>query len=101
MLIQFFVLLFGGAVASLIGGIKYKRWLLTMFSTILFLVLAFTAFRIEVVSGGVTLYFEEIVIILLNWFGAIVAFIFTLVGMLGAFKDRNKKTPGPQYGGGY
>jgi len=96
MLIEFFVMLLAGAVTSLVVGIKYKKWLLTMFSTILFLVLAFSAFKIEIVSGGVTLVFQDIVIIYLSWFGGFVSFIFTLIGTVNQLRSRNQQ-PQQQY----
>ena len=87
MLIQFFVILFAGAVGLLIAGIKYKRWLLTLISTVLAAVCAFQAFRIEIVSGGVTIVFQEVVIVLLCWAITLVGFIFTILGMIDAYKN--------------
>lgn len=105
MLIQFFIILLVASVGSLYMGLKYKKWLLTMFSTVLFGVLAFSAFRIEVVTGGVNLVFQEIALVLLMWLGTFAGFIFTLVGMVDHLRTSRgkKKNPGGypgQYGGG-
>jgi len=71
-----------------------------MMATILALVCAFQAFQIEVVSGGVTIIFQEIVIVLLSWLIAMVAFIFTLMGMVSAYKERQKKASEGKLSGG-
>lgn len=99
MLITFFVILFGGSLALTFTGIKYKRWLLTMMGTILALVCAFQAFEIEVVSGGVTLVFQEIVIVLVCWLLTLVAFVFTLVGMIDGYKEHKESKNKQQLGG--
>ena len=92
MLIEFFVMLLGGAVAALIVGLKMKKWLLTMFSTIMFLVLALQALKIEIVSGGVTLVFQDVVITYVAWFGSFVSLIFTLVGMVNTIRDKRQES---------
>jgi len=97
MLIQFFLILFGGAVALLIMGVKLKRWLLCLISTVLSAVCAFQAFKIELVSGGVTLVFQEVVIVLLCWAITLVGFVFTLIGAVWSVKEMNaqkNKQPG-------
>lgn len=91
MLITLFLVLIVGAFVSIYAGIRYQKWLFCMIATILFLVLAFTAFKIEVPSGGVTLVFQEIVIVLLCWAGSIISLIFTLVGMISYIRDTRKK----------
>jgi hypothetical protein len=97
MLIEFFVMLLGGAVAALVVGIKMKKWLLTMFSTIMFLVLALQALKIEIVSGGVTLVFQDVIITYLSWFGSMVSLIFTLVGMVNNIKEKRQEAGQGQY----
>lgn len=97
MLIEFFVMILGGAVASLIVGIMKKKWLLTMFATVLFLMLALQAFKIEVVSGGVTLIFQDIIITYLGWFGGFVSFIFTLVGMANTVRQKRADASQGEY----
>lgn len=101
MLIQFFIILLVGAVGCMYLGIKYKKWLFPFFSTIMFMVLAFSAFRIEVVTGGVNLIFQEIVIVLLMWLATTVAAGLTLIGMINHLKESRdqKKNPIPKYGG--
>jgi len=98
MLIQFFLLLFGGGTALLILGVKFRRWLLCLMATILEAVCALQAFRIEIVSGGVTLVFQEVVIVLLCWVLTLIAFIFTLVGAVSAIQESSKKKPQPTGG---
>ena len=96
MLVQFFIILMVGAVGSFYLGLKMRKWLLTMFSCILFSVLAFSAFRIEVVTGGVNIVFQEIVLVGLMWLGVFASAIFTLVGMVDNLKaSRNKKQGQP------
>lgn len=87
MLITFFLIMIVGAFASLFFGIKYKHWIGCAIAAILFLVLAFSAFRIEVPSGGVTLVFQEIVIVLLCWAGAGISTLFTLLGAAAYVKE--------------
>jgi hypothetical protein len=87
MLLQFFIMLLVGAVGSLVVGIKYKKWLPCMLAVILFLVLAFQAFKIEVVSGGVTIVFQDIIITWLSWFGAMVGTIFTFNGVINQKRE--------------
>lgn len=101
MLAQFFIILLVGAVGSLVLGLKMKKWLLTMFATILFLTLAFQAFSIEVVTGGVTLQFTEIIIVLLMWFGGFASFMATLYGAINHYRNRDSKknTPPVPWGG--
>lgn len=89
MLIQFFLILFGGSLALLITGIKFRRWLLCLMSTVLSAVCAFQAFRIELVSGGVTLVFQEVVIVLLCWAITLIGFIFTLLGAVWSVQEMN------------
>lgn len=91
MLIQFFIIMLFGAVGSFYLGLKYQRWLLTMFSAILFFVLAFQAFKIEVVTGGVNLVFQEISLVLLMWFAGFAASAFTLVGVVNQIKQKGEK----------
>lgn len=87
MSIQFFLIILAVSGGFLYGGIRYKKWLLCMGSTVFFLVLAFQGFRILIVTGGVTIVFQEIIVVILMWMGAIVAFIFTLLGMVKAAQD--------------
>lgn len=91
MLIEIYLPLLLLAGGSLFFGITKQKWILCMFASIMFLTLAISAFRIEVVSGGVTLIFEEGVLILLNWLGSIVGLVFTLVGAIAAFRNRNQR----------
>lgn len=100
MLAQFFIVLLVGAVGSFYLGLKYKKWILTMFAAILFSVLAFSAFRIEVVTGGVNLVFQEIVLVMLMWLGFIASAIFTLIGVVDHIKNmgKNDKVPQPYPG---
>ncbi len=91
MLITFFLILIAGAFGSLFFGIKWKRWIMTLVATVLFMVLAFSSFKIEVPSGGINLVFEEIVIILLCWAAAIISLIFTLFGAVTFLKDESSK----------
>lgn len=94
MLIQFYIIVQLLAVGLLYFGVKEKKWLLTFISTILFLVLALQAFQIEVVSGGVTLVFQEIVIVMLNWAGGFIALALTLLGMIKYVRDQLREKKG-------
>lgn len=96
MLVQFFIILLLGAVGSYYLGIKMQSWLLTMFSCVLFFVLAFQAFRIEVVTGGVSIVFQEIVLVALMWFGGFAATITTIYGMINNFRNRKDQPKIPK-----
>jgi hypothetical protein len=88
MQLALFIFLLGGSVASLYVGIRYKRWLLCMLSTILFMVLDFAGFQIEIVSGGVALVFREQIVIWAAIAGTIIAGIFTFIGAVNTARDR-------------
>lgn len=96
MLITFFLILFVGAAISIYAGIRWQKWLLCTIASILFLVLAFSAFSVEVPSGGLTIVFQEIVIVLLCWAAAIISLIFTLIGMISYIRDTRKKEDAKQ-----
>lgn len=91
MMLEIFIFLFILSIGSLVVGIVQRKWLFCMFSTIMFLVLSFQGFRIEVISGGLNIVYQDIIIVLLSWLGGIVSFVFTLLGMLAARKDRISK----------
>lgn len=97
MLFQFWLLLLAAAVGALLGGLKLKRWLLTMFAMVLFFVLAFGSMRVEVVSGGATLFFGDMAIVLLMAFAGFVSFLFTLHGVL-EFVRKSDKEADPRRG---
>jgi len=91
MMLEIFLSLFFISIASLIIGVWQKKWLFCMFSTILFLVLSFQGFKIEVISGGLNIVYQDVIIVLLCWFSGVTSFIFTLAGMLTARKDGIEK----------
>ena len=99
MLIQLFIILLVGAAGFFYLGLTMKKWILTMTSAVLFFVLAFSAFSIEVVTGGVNIVFEEIVLVLLMWVGGFAAAIFTLVGMTDFIRATMDKKKAAEYGG--
>ena len=84
----FFVILFVGSLGMLYAGVKYKHWLLCAGSAVMSLVLALQAFRIEIVSGGVTIVIQEIVIVYVCWMIAIVGLMFTLVGAVNTLRSK-------------
>jgi hypothetical protein len=94
MLINFFLVFFIGAIATLYGGYKFQRWLLCMGSTILWAVLAFQAFKIEVVTGGVVLVFQEVILVLFCWFMTFAATGLTLIGAVNERSGKRKEQPG-------
>jgi hypothetical protein len=89
--IIFFIILFVGSMGLIYAGVKYKHWLLCAGSAVMFLVLALQAFRIEMVSGGVTIVIQEIVIVYVCWMMAIVGLVFTLVGAVNNLKMKGDK----------
>jgi len=101
MLVTFFLILIVGAFASLYVGARYKRWMLCVVAAILFLVLAFSAFKIEVPSGGLTIVFQEVVIVLLCWACAAISTLFALIGAVAFVKDQaSEKDKKQNWGGG-
>ncbi len=102
MLLIFFLTMFLGAFAALFIGMKFRKWIPCFVAAILFLVLAFSAFRIEVPTGGVTIVFQEVVVILVCWAGAIISTIFALVGMVSYAREalgKKDKEQQPAIGG--
>ncbi|MCX6817725.1 MAG: hypothetical protein NTU57_02615 [Candidatus Aenigmarchaeota archaeon] len=62
-----------------------------MISTVLWAVLAFQAFKIEVPSGGVTLVFQEIIVVLFCWFMTFVGAVITGIGILDTLKTNKQE----------
>ena len=87
MLIEFFVMLLGGAVAALIVGLKMKKWLLTFFSMIAFFIIAIQP-SIEIASGKIILVFQERLINLIGWAGTFMSLFFTGIGFISYAKER-------------
>lgn len=93
MLLQFYMLILIVAAGSCFAGIKTRHYLLTLFSTGLFFVLAFASMKVELVSGGVVLNFGDMAIVLLmTLFGGISA-ILTLRGMLDHLRNNEATDP--------
>ena len=94
MLLDIYIILFLLGLGSLIAAVKTKRLLLAMFATVMFFTLALQAFTIEfITSAGVTVVFQEPVVVLLNWFLAFLSTVIFFVGLAGFIKDRmDKKT---------
>lgn len=100
MILTIYVILLIVAGGSLIIGVKSERWIFSLFSLVLFLVLSFQSYDIEVVSAGSTVSFVEPVMILINWLGSFFAFAVTLYGAISTLKMRkaSKQNQGPIYG---
>jgi len=94
MLIDFYLILFVIAIISLIFAVKKNHLLPAMFSTVIFLMLALQGFAIEyITAAGTTIVFDEIVLVLINWFLGFVSFVVCLiaaVNMLRGGKDVEK-----------
>ena len=100
MLVSFFVALFGGSIALLFSGIKFKRWVFTLGGTILSIVCALQGFMIEVVSGGVTIIFKEIAIVLFCWVMVFVGTVFTAYGFMNSLSSGiDNRAGGPTHAG--
>lgn len=90
---HFYVIILIVAAGSAYIGITAKHYLLCLFSTFLFFVLAFGSMKVELVSGGVVLNFGDMsVVLLMTLFGFIMAMM-TLRGMLAHFRDKDKTDP--------
>lgn len=86
-----FVILFVMSIIAMVIGIKTKRLVATIFSTVLFLILAMQAFTLEfITSTGSTVTVQEIVLVYVNYLFAAISFIFTLAGSLDVIKNRKE-----------
>lgn len=91
MLIDFYIILFVGAVISLVVSMKTKRLIPGFFSTILFFVLALQGFTIEfITAAGSTVVVSEIVLVYVNYLLGTVSFFVVLLGMVRALKSRSE-----------
>ena len=81
MLIELYIVLFLMALGSLIIGIIRKSFLPPILSVVLFSVLSFQSFDIEVVSGGTTISFLDPAFIYVNWLFIFLSFMTVLYGV--------------------
>lgn len=90
MTIEIYLVLFFLALGSMILGFVKKTMLPLILSVILFAVLAIQANSIVIISGGISTYIQQPVLILLNWLFLMIAFALTLVATVGIIKGKEK-----------
>jgi len=91
MLVELFGLLFIISLGALIFAWIRKHWLVAMGSTIMFLVLAFNSFNLEVVSNGLLLSMSDPTFIYISWGLAFISFITVLIGAIGEMKEKRNE----------
>lgn len=98
MMILYHILLAGGAVATLVGGIKYKHVILTGVSAALGFIWASVGHTIEFNSGKVIIVMKTPQIVLLAYLITALGVAFTMLGAMSFIKGQQKSAPAP---GGY
>lgn len=94
-----FIILFLSGLFSLFFGVKGKHIVLTIWSTISFLVLAMQSVALEAFFIGTFFAGFTTIFIALSWLLLLVSISFTLVGMVSIARNAHKKEPsGVEYG---
>ena len=71
-------------------GVWRKHYIFTFVPAVLFIMLAFASFNVDMGGQSSTM----LIMVYMNWFGAFVSFVFTLVGMLDSLKSRRARRNG-------
>jgi len=91
MLMEIYIILFLLAFGLFFYSWVSKKWLPALGATILFSVLAFNGFNIEVASAGSFLVNQDITLIYISWGMMFISFITVLIGVVGELKERRSR----------
>ena len=92
MLIELFILLFLVGLGSLVLAVKTKHVVLSVFATIIFLVLALQVFELDYISGGTSVSIPvDPVYIGICWILGLAGFIITLVGAVSILRSKKEQ----------
>lgn len=95
MMILYHVLLAGGAISTLIAGLKYKHIILTGISAALGFIWSTVGHTIEFNSGNVLLVMKTPQVVLIAWLITAIGVAFTMLGAMSLIKGQHKTTPIP------
>lgn len=79
------------AIGSLIVGMKGQKWLLCLFSTIMFPILALQSVALDSILAYTFFSGLTTVFIGIFWLLTVVSFVFTLIGAIATVKNKNKE----------
>jgi heme/copper-type cytochrome/quinol oxidase subunit 2 len=85
---EWYAVLFFVALGSLAYAVKGKHWLLSLFALVLFGVLAFAGFNLEIItSQGLVSYGVSSILVFLTWLFMFVSLIVLLIGVIAHLKQ--------------
>jgi hypothetical protein len=88
MMLEIFLSISLMGLGSLALGIWKKKWLPCMFSTIIFLMLSFQGLGgVVVMFNGEIRIYQDIILVYLLWFGAMVSTIYSFVGFINQKRE--------------